>query len=302
MPSAHRKLLVAHRGASAYAPEHTLAAYRMAADQGADFVEQDLAVTRDGVLICLHDATLDRTTDVRKKFPGRASYLAADFTLEEVRTLDAGAWFDPRFAGERVPTFDEAIASVQGRAGIFPELKDAALYRARNVDVPRLVAEALSRHGLDRAGGSGPTPVILQTFDEPTLRALKARLPAIGRVLLFDAAAAPRFAQGGVLPDLARWATGIGPHKSVIENDPALVARAHALGMSVVAWTFRAGQTGRFGSLEEEMKIFLDVYQVDGVITDNPDQFPRRQPALRAAAPPPIRPAPRAAPATRPRR
>ena len=111
--STRKKTSVAHRGASAYAPEHTLAAYRLAIEQGADYVEQDLAVTKDGVLICLHDASLERTTNVEELFPDRAiehqpskarrgrAWLANDFTLAEIKTLDAGSWFDPKFAGER---------------------------------------------------------------------------------------------------------------------------------------------------------------------------------------------------------
>ena len=133
---APKKLNVAHRGASAYAPEHTLAAYRLAIEQGADFVEQDLAVTKDGVLICLHDPSLERTTDVETKFPTRftevaiegktrKAWLANDFTLAEIKTLDAGSWFDPKFAGERVPTFDEAVALIRGKAGLYPGTEDA---------------------------------------------------------------------------------------------------------------------------------------------------------------------------------
>src|SRR5918999_4009987 len=102
------KMLIAHRGASAYAPEHTRAAYRLAIEQGADYVEQDLAVTRDGVLICLHDESLERTTNVEDVFPdrgrvipggGRRYWLAVDFTLAEIKQLDAGTWFDRKFAG-----------------------------------------------------------------------------------------------------------------------------------------------------------------------------------------------------------
>src|SRR5919106_169227 len=109
-----RRLLIAHRGASGYAPEHTLAAYRLAIEQGADYVEQDLAVTKDGVLICLHDDSLERTTNVEEIFPNRATvepetkrryWLAADFTLAEIRRLDAGRWFDARFAGEGIPSW-----------------------------------------------------------------------------------------------------------------------------------------------------------------------------------------------------
>ena len=110
--------LIAHRGASGYAPEHTRAAYQLAMDQGADYVEQDLTLTKDGVLICLHDDTLERTTDVEARFPDRAvtetgadgqpvkRWYANDFTLAEIETLDAGSWFDPRFAGARVVTFE----------------------------------------------------------------------------------------------------------------------------------------------------------------------------------------------------
>ena len=149
-----------------YAPEHTLAAYRLALEQGADFVEQDLAVTKDGVLICLHDPTLERTTNVEELFPGRAthghlgrqdrrrSWLANDFTLAEIKRLDAGSWFDPKFKGERIPTFDEAVALVKGKAGMFPELKTPEVYTGRDVDFEALVAAALDKHGL-----RGPRPI-----------------------------------------------------------------------------------------------------------------------------------------------
>ena len=116
-----KKTVVAHRGASAYAPEHTAAAYKLAIEMGADFVEQDLAVTKDGVLICLHDASLERTTNVEEVFPDRAvsislegrtrrAWVANDFTLAEIKRLDAGSWFDKKFAAEKILTFDEAVA------------------------------------------------------------------------------------------------------------------------------------------------------------------------------------------------
>jgi len=110
------KVLIAHRGASAYAPEHTTAAYRLAIVQQVDYVEQDLAVTKDGELVCLHDDTLERTTDVASVFPDRFTvkspgqrsavkeWIANDFTLAEIKRLDAGRWFHEKFAGERVPT------------------------------------------------------------------------------------------------------------------------------------------------------------------------------------------------------
>ncbi len=159
-----KKTNVAHRGASAYAPEHTLAAYRLAIEMGADYVEQDLAVTKDGVLICLHDASLERTTNVEEVFPDRGvsislegktrkAWVANDFTLAEIKQLDAGSWFNAKFKGEKVPTFDEAIALIKGKAGIFPELKTPEIYEGRKIDFEQLVAAALDKHGLRGAEG-----------------------------------------------------------------------------------------------------------------------------------------------------
>src|SRR5262245_62260679 len=112
LPSAAAKRLIAHRGACAYAPEHTLASYRLAVQQGADYVEQDLAVTRDHALICLHDDSLERTTNVADLFPDRAvvdpatghkHWLAVDFTLAEIKKIDAGTRFHTRFTAEQMP-------------------------------------------------------------------------------------------------------------------------------------------------------------------------------------------------------
>src|SRR5687768_8208244 len=155
-PPAAKKQLVAHRGASAYAPEHTLEAYRLALEQGADFVEQDLAVTKDGVLVCIHDLTLERTTNVEEVFPDRfvedkrggtslRSWRVHDFTLAEIERLDAGSWFHPKFAGARIPTFQHAIDLVRGKAGLYPELKDPAFYRQRGVSPEALLAGALRK-------------------------------------------------------------------------------------------------------------------------------------------------------------
>src|SRR5688572_31201478 len=177
------KTNVAHRGASAYAPEHTLAAYKLAIEMGADYVEQDLAVTKDGVLICLHDASLERTTNVEQVFPDRAvsislegktrrAWVANDFTLAEIKQLDAGSWFDQKFTGERVPTFDEAVALVRGKAGLFPELKTPEIYEGRNIDFEKLVADALDKHGLRGPKADPKTPIILQTFGQSSARQL----------------------------------------------------------------------------------------------------------------------------------
>jgi glycerophosphoryl diester phosphodiesterase len=277
-----RKLLVAHRGASAYAPEHTAAAYRLALEQGADFVEQDLGVTKDGALVCLHDPTLERTTDVEQVFPdrfreegGTRRWYVADFTLAEIKRLDAGSWFDAKFAGERVPSFEEAVAIVGGRAGIFPELKAPGVYRERGVDMAPIVAASLSRLGLERKGAVEGTPVILQSFDATALEAMARLTPSLDRTFLVDARGDLTWLSDGGLRRVAEFATGIGPSKTLIDRDPTLVARAKALRLSVIPYTFRSSAPGRFPSVRDEMAHFLNVLGVDGVFTDNPDQFPR---------------------------
>jgi glycerophosphoryl diester phosphodiesterase len=278
------KINVAHRGASAYAPEHTLAAYRLALEQGADFVEQDLAVTKDGVLICLHDPGLERTTNVEELFPSRyteiafegrtrRTWLANDFTLAEIKRLDAGSWFDGKFAGERVPTFDEAVALVKGRAGLFPELKTPEIYQGRDVRFEELVAAALDRHRLRGAGADRTSPVILQTFGEASARTLARMAIGVPVVLLIGRA------DGWDAARVAEWrgvVQGFGPDKSILLKQPEFVRWAHAAGITVTPYTFRSASPGSFPTVQAEMTHFLYTLGVDGLFTDNPDLFPRR--------------------------
>lgn len=279
------KQVVAHRGASAYAPEHTLEAYTLAIEQGADFVEQDLAVTKDGVLVCIHDLTLERTTNVEAVFPTRfvedktgsspgRRWLVGDFTLEELRKLDAGSWFDSKFAGARIPTFQEAIDAIGHRAGLYPELKDPAFYHARGVRPEQLLADLLKKNGL-LASARSPR-VIIQSFDATTVRLLRDLLPQVPRVWLVDSAAADRIDSEAKVRQIAAWATGLGPNKRIVAAHPELVKWAHAAGLTVTPWTFRSSNIGSFASVAEEMAAFLYDYGVDAVFTDNPDQFPRR--------------------------
>lgn len=277
--------LVAHRGASAYAPEHTLASYRLAIQQHADYVEQDLAVTKDGVLICLHDESLERTTNVEDVFPdraainpatGRKQWLAVDFTLAEIELLDAGSWFDARFAGERILTWEEAVAMVGTSAGLYPELKAPALYRARGIDQTALFVESVTRLGLDRWA---PGSMIVQSFDDQPLRELVRLLPAIPRVFLIDTRDGPRWLTAEGLADVAWFATGIGPAKGLLDGRPEIVKAAHAAGLTVTPYTFTtrapADARARFGTVTDEMRYYLLELNVDALFTDNPDLFPR---------------------------
>src|SRR3954447_20859897 len=193
------KQLIAHRGASGYAPEHTFASYDLAIAQKADYVEPDLAVSKDGVLICLHDDTLDRTTNVEEVYPARFSpdvkgrnaenrWVANDFTVAEIRKLDAGSWFDAKFAGAPVPTWDEMLMRVQEHpgVGVYPELKSPPLYTARGIDMAKIFVESVKKHGLDRPESLRNTPVIVQSFDRPTIKRMSVELPSVPRVFLTE--------------------------------------------------------------------------------------------------------------------
>jgi glycerophosphoryl diester phosphodiesterase len=284
-----RKELIAHRGASGYAPEHTAASYKLAIEQKADFVEPDLAVTKDNVLICLHDDTLERTTNVADVFPDRASapsastestrrpgkhWLANDFTVAEIKRLDAGAWFNAKFAGEKVLTFEEMIALVRGHGGIYPELKSPPLYTARGVDMEKIFVDVVKRQRLDTAASLKAMPVIIQSFDEATIRRVAADLPAIPRVFLTSNDADVTDAR---LKELAKFATGVAPEKIVIARHPEMVKAAHAAGLTVTSWTFRADDDKmKFPNVRAEMDHYLYTFGIDALFTNNPDQFPRR--------------------------
>jgi glycerophosphoryl diester phosphodiesterase len=287
-PVVMSRMLIAHRGASAYAPEHTRAAYELAIEQGADFIEPDLQITRDGVLIALHDLTLERTTNVREVFPdryreevgggeGTRRWYASDFTIEEIKRLDAGSWFDERFRGAEILTLAEVIEVALGRAGIIPETKAPEVYGSQGQSMERLLVAELARHSLDRPGAQPATPVIVQSFSPESLRILRgeldSELPLI--LLLSGADAAARWTGEAGLREATAFATGIGPDKGLLLADPEIVARAHAAGLTVIPYTFRSRNTGRFASVTEEMSYFLYALGVDGLFTDNPDRFPR---------------------------
>jgi glycerophosphoryl diester phosphodiesterase len=282
-PAAPKKILIAHRGASAYAPEHSIDSYTLAIKQGADFVEQDLAVTKDGVLVSIHDLTLERTTDVEEVFPNRfvedtssgkpvRRWYVNDFTLAEIKRLDAGIYMDKKFAGTRILTFQEAIDLVKGKAGLYPELKDPEFYRQRQVDPEKLFVAIVRKNRLD---ADPKTPLVLQSFDEATLRAAAVDLPTVPRAFLVSPQDAGKIDSADKVKAMAAWATGVAPNKAILEKTPEIVAWAHAAKLTVTPWTFRASMPGKYPNVTEEMKYFLYTLGVDELFTDNPDLFPR---------------------------
>ncbi|MDX2194231.1 MAG: glycerophosphodiester phosphodiesterase family protein [Gemmatimonadales bacterium] len=294
-PPVAAPLVIAHRGASGYRPEHTLEAYELAARQGADYLEADLVSTRDGVLVCRHDADLGPTTDVAQRFPGRRAtrviegdtltgWFVDDFTLAELRTLRARERFEGRShrydALYGIPTFEELLQLVarlrEGRLkplGVYPELKHPAYFRARGVPMEeRLVAL------LDRYGYTGDRDAaFIQSFDLASLSRVR-ELTRLRLVLLLGA--------GDTIPDLGRVAAiadGLGVDKRLILPegrarvllDPTTLVRdAHARGLLVHAWTFRREPAflapAWAGDARAELRRFRAL-GVDGVFTDFPD-------------------------------
>lgn len=240
---------IAHRGASAYAPENTLAAVRKAIARDADLVEVDVQRTRDGALVLMHDLTLERTTDAATVLPGRAPWRVADLTLAEISRLDAGSWFGPEFAGERVPTLEEALAVLGlSELGILVELKRPGLYPGVVADVAAAV-----RHGVRRPDGTASVgDLIVQSFDHAAVRDLKRIQPAT-TVGALGSPAAWR------LPELGRWADQVNPHHRLV--DRAYVDRVHAAGMACHVWTVNTA-----GAMRHALRL-----GVDGVITNHPD-------------------------------
>jgi glycerophosphoryl diester phosphodiesterase len=303
--------LVAHRGASAYAPEHTAEAYRLALEQGADYVEQDVSLTKDGVLVCSHDPSLERVTDVEEVFPDRFTevttggravkhWFIEDFTLAEIKRLDAGSWFDPKFKGLKVLTLQEAIDQIKGKAGFFPEIKTPGRVHAKGLDPEQAMADILKKNGLVGATIKGLPAVHLQVFEEDSLRRLTTLLPGVPRTFLISPGAqAERWLTPEGLKEMRAFATGIGPAYPIIERAPDIVARAHEAGLTVVPYTFRLkpakieypNATPEMRKLIEQssvglpetptaltalMRKYTEEYKVDGLFTDNPDLFPRR--------------------------
>ncbi|MXO91119.1 glycerophosphodiester phosphodiesterase [Altererythrobacter aquaemixtae] len=272
-------LIIAHRGASGERPEHTLAAYERAIDQGADYIEPDLVVTKDGVLVSRHENEISGTTDVesREEFADRrrsktidgtlvSGWFAEDFTLEELQTLRAkerlpyirpeNAQFDGLY---QVPTFEEIVALVKAkeaelgkRIGIYPELKHPNfLLQDEGIDSVDLLVLALKKAGYTKASD----PIFVQCFEVGPLQRLN-QLSDVRLVQLIAPEGGPadepamRYAEMATpsgLAEIAKYADGIGPHFGFILNDDgsakSFVGDAHEVGLKVHPWTLRRENT-----------------------------------------------------------
>lgn len=335
MPKKKNPLLIGHRGASGYVPEHTLVSYFLAIQQGADYAEPDLVMTKDGVLVARHENEIGGTTDVatRKAFARRKTvktidgtpiegWFTEDFTLAELKTLRARERIpeirpaNTRFDGQfEIPTFDEVLALIRSldeqravsarklglpkppRIGVYPETKHPTYFDNCGLRMDRALLQTLARHGYEGRGAA----VFIQSFEVGNLQRLRKRTK-LPMVQLIEANGAPYdfvasrdersyadLITPAGLASVAQYADAIGPNKSlVIPRDASgalgaptsLVSDAHAAGLGVHPWTFRAenyflptnlrsgGDLTQVGDLAGELEAFFAA-GIDGFFADH---------------------------------
>jgi glycerophosphoryl diester phosphodiesterase len=297
MPAA--PVVIAHRGASGYLPEHTLPAKALAHGMGADFLEQDVVGSRDGRLIVFHDLHLDQMTDVARRFPGRARpdglHYCIDFSLAELRTLrvterrrrdGAGARYPGRFPVDsgcfQIHTLEEELELIRGlnqstgrRAGVYAEIKEPDWHRQHDLSLGDRLVGILRDFGY-RAQDDN---FFVQCFSVAELRRVRTSFgPDVPLVQLLEEGA--DISNAG-LAAIAKYADAIGPAITLAWPDRGLVRTAHELGLPVHPYTFRADALPPgFTTFAELVSAFVDGLGVDGLFTDFPDlvkqQFGRR--------------------------
>ncbi|MGX1129806.1 glycerophosphoryl diester phosphodiesterase [Streptomyces glaucescens] len=249
-----RPAVIAHRGASANAPENTLAAVDKAAELGVEWVENDVQRTKDGELVVIHDDNLQRTTDAETVFPDRAPWKVKDFTAAEIARLDAGSWFDPAYAGARVPTLKEYLHRVESHhQKLLLEVKKPELYPGIEQDTLKVLANEGwldQRHETDR--------LVVQSFSADSLRTVHELRPGVRTGFLGTAPVA-------MLPRYGRFLDQINPPYTSLHTGYVLAVHAftgaHGQRLRVSAWTVDSPDIART----------VASYGVDGIITNRPD-------------------------------
>jgi glycerophosphoryl diester phosphodiesterase len=297
-------LIIAHRGASGYLPEHTLEAKVMAYTMGAPFIEQDVVLTKDDVPVILHDIHVDTISDVATRFPGRqredGRYYALDFTLAELKELRVTERFNAKTGKQifpkrfpihqshfQIPTLEEELQLIQGlnqstgrKVGIYPEIKQPAWHRKEGHDISRIVLPILQKYGYKTKEDA----CYLQCFEYDEVKRIRQELGWQGKLIMLLGSGAKgsdgtdfahlRSATG--LAELKKVADGIGPAiQSVIDPDrkvTPLVKDAHAQGLKVHPYTLRIDELPNFATSPDDlMHLLFHEAKVDGLFSDFPD-------------------------------
>ncbi|MCK1796456.1 glycerophosphodiester phosphodiesterase [Streptomyces sp. XM4193] len=245
--------VVAHRGASAYAPENTLAGADKARDLDIEWVENDVQRTKDGELVVMHDETLERTTNVEEVFPDRAPWKVGDFTAQELGQLDAGGWFAREYSGERIPTLVEFLDRiVENDQKLLLELKKPELYPG----IEEEVVEELRTEGWLRAGKR--QDLVVQSFDADAVRTVHELAPRVTTGFLGK----PAVSQLG---SYAEFTDQINPRYTEVDEEYVRAVKrlrgAQGKQLEVYTWTVDDGPTAAK----------LAGMGVDGVISNRPD-------------------------------
>jgi glycerophosphoryl diester phosphodiesterase len=304
-----KPIVIAHRGASGYLPEHTLPAKALAYGMGVDYLEQDISLSKDNIPVLLHDLQVDAVSDVAERFPDRkrenGRYYAIDFTLAELKQLAMSERFNYRTGQQTHParfpkgqsrfsivTLEEELQFIQGlnksmqrTVGIYPEIKAATWHRQQGRDVSRIVVEILTRYGYTTKAD----PVFVQSFEFSELKRIREELGYQGRLILLlgdkkgsDGTDYAYFKTPAGLAEAAKIVDGIGPSLHHIATGQTkatltitdLVRDAHALHLKVHPYTARADDLPPYASsLEEMLEVFFRQVKVDGMFADHPDRL-----------------------------
>ena len=289
--------VVAHRGASGYLPEHTLASKAMAHTMQANYIEQDIVLSKDDVPIVIHDILLDDVTNVLEKFPNRkredGRYYVIDFTFKEIKTLAVTERFDSetglqiypnRFpkgtSSFRLHSLQDEIELIQGlnkstgkNIGIYPEIKKPEFHHENGKDISKIVLNILSDYGYKTKNDK----CIVQSFDAVELERIRKELKS----QLFLVQLMEFSEQKNLLEFYASYADGIGPwYKHLISSKTAdgfsftpLIKEAHKLDLVVHPYTFREDQLDEFDSFEQMIDVIIHQAGADGGFTDFPDRM-----------------------------
>ncbi|PCI76020.1 MAG: hypothetical protein COB20_11530 [SAR86 cluster bacterium] len=281
------RVSIAHGGASQHLPFSSLTAFEAAVEMRPDYIETDVQITSDGVLICFHDLVLERRTNVEKLFPDRytevdvdgdntKTWYVNDFTLAEIKTLDYGSWFSPEYAAERIVSFQELIDLVRGKVGLYPESKDPDFYHARGMDIDEALHDLFVSNGLSTLEGQKGTPIVIQSFHESSLKRLRelngdnyALIQLVWEGQDYD------YMSDAGLEHIASYADGVAPIlRMVIPPNAQRITAAHEAGLWVHIWHAEANFPAPGYTAKSYMSYLMDVLHIDGIMNHEPDQFP----------------------------
>ncbi|MGE7659568.1 glycerophosphodiester phosphodiesterase [Bacillus altitudinis] len=236
--------IIAHRGSSSAAPENTIAAFDVAVEQGADYIELDVQMTMDQHVVVIHDDTVDRTTN--------GNGLVKSYTLDQLKKLDAGSWFDQQYTNERIPTLQEILERYSQRIGILIEIK----HPKRQIGIEKAVARIINRFAYSRH-------IMIQSFDVHALQRIKAFAPSLRTALIIKPDVFKLTKRK--LTTYSSFANGLNMKKTMINK--WWIDRIHSFGMEVFIWTVKDQKTA------DRIK----KYPIDGVVTDNPLFFQKEK-------------------------